>query len=197
MEFVDTNTTAGTNAIENAENAKIGTKLAPYNPTNADCLNTALDMLELKAEDVIYDLGCGDGRMMIMASLRCAGIRSVGIEYDGKLYKAANERIAAELSEEQRSSVKVIHADVLEIDTNEATKFFIYLVPQGMRLLAPRLVEHLRRGARIVTYVFSIPGLEPQQVELYKGSTKLYLYTADSIPKVEVTDEKIEIKVET
>ena len=57
----------------------------------------------------------------------------------------------------------------------EATAIFAYLVPAGMRAVAPKLRRAMRRGARVVTYVFSLPGCEPKAMELYKG-TKIYLY---------------------
>lgn len=67
---------------------------------------------------------------------------------------------------------------MLNIDLSPATAIFVYLVPTGMSLLRPALeTAILDRGCRVLSYVFSVPGLRPNRVELYKKSTKLHLYT--------------------
>jgi hypothetical protein len=66
---------------------------------------------------------------------------------------------------------------VVDCDITTATAIFVYLVPTGIALIRAALEEAIERGVRVVTYVFSIPGLEPKRVELFKKSTKLYLYS--------------------
>jgi SAM-dependent methyltransferase len=175
--------------------AYLGPKLAPYNPTNTDAIEIALDMLELNENDMVYDLGCGDGRFMIQACMRSSTIQAVGVEYDGKLCATARDRLSAVEFEGLSERVQIVHANVLNVKIVDATKLFIYLVPEGMRALASTLIDLLlsKEGIRIVTYVFSIPGLIPQKVVLYKGSTKLYLYTKDSINIVEENSSIITI----
>ena len=160
---------------------KVGRNLAPFNPTNLDCIGLALTMLCMGDNERLFDLGCGDGRFMIEAVRRCPTVQTIGVEYDLALCLRARENVAHSLETCQADRCVVIHDNVLNVDLSDATLMFIYLVPEGMKALKDVLVRSLERGARIVTYVFSIPGLIPCEVQLYKGSTKLYLYTSASV----------------
>ena len=152
----------------------IGLKLAPYNPTNVEAIEVALDLLKIVDDDVIYDLGCGDARFLIQACSKVTKIRCIGIEYDLKYYEKACMNV---ISNNLEDKIKIIHDNVLNINfIEDATVLFIYLVPEGMNKLRENLIKALDKGVRIVTYVFSIPDLSPSQVVLYKGSTKIYLY---------------------
>lgn len=205
---------------------KIGEKLAPFNPTSDEACRIALvDLLQIKEGDILYDLGCGDARLLVYACQLFATsttttnstsgaadsnvtekaaseeavdtasattitttataaypIRCVGVEYDlvyvNKALKLLHDN---SISKEQ---VSILHDNVLNIDFLEANAIFIYLVPAGMRALRERLIEALRRGVRIVTYVFSIPDLTPIDVKIYKGITKIYLYTQESLSEI-------------
>ena len=160
----------------------LGPKLAPYNPTNVECIILALRMLGLGDNEHLFDLGCGDGRFMIEAIRGNNHLRAVGIEYDLNLCIRARENVSKSLDLDQAERCKVIHENVIDTDLNDATAIFIYLVPEGMKALRETLIQVLSKenGVRIVTYVFSIPGLVPQETKIYKGSTKLYLYTKES-----------------
>lgn len=155
------------------ETARIGKKLAPYNPTNLECIHLALDIFELRSEDILYDLGCGDARLLVEAKNRIPDIKILGIEYDFQLVELARKN----LSDHQA----IIHENVLNIDITPATAIFIYLVPEGIAAIRDSLLSALSRNVKIITYVFSIPGLQPIHVEIYKKSTKLYLYTRASL----------------
>jgi hypothetical protein len=164
-----------------------GPKLAPFNPSGDVVIATALRLLQLRPADVLYDLGCGDARLLLAAAdpaaapAGCAAAaRCVGVEYDGAVYARALARVAA--YEKERcpgvgARVEVRHGNALTTDVGEASALFVYLVPAGMKQVKPKLLEAMARGARVVTYIFSLPGLVPDAVELYKG-TKIYLYTA-------------------
>ena len=153
---------------------KIGDKLAPYNPTNIDAINIALTMMKVTDIDVLYDLGCGDGRVMIEACKRYSSIRCVGVEYDSDLCEKAVKKVAEHGYQDR---ISVVHANVLDIDfIKESTCIFVYLVGAGLKLLAPKFKEARDKGIRIVSYVFSLPEEIPTAVEVYKLSTKLYLY---------------------
>ena len=158
----------------------VGPKLAPYNPTNMECITLALTMLGLGDDNEhLFDLGCGDGRFMIEAVRGNNHVRAVGIEYDLSLCVRARENVSKSLDLEQAERCIVIHENVIDTDLSDATAIFIYLVPEGMKALRETLIQLLinEKGVRIVTYVFSIPGLVPKEIQIYKGSTKLYLYT--------------------
>lgn len=155
-----------------------GIKLAPFNPTNLDCVLVALEMLRLCDGDILYDLGCGDARFLIQGCAQLPLLRAVGIEYDAQLCDRARDCVVkAGLADR----VSIYHQNVVDSDFTPATALFVYLVPAGIAAIRPALEAALVRGARIVTYVFSIPGLTPARVDVYKHSTKLYMYDSSSI----------------
>jgi len=156
---------------------KVGITCAPFNPTNSDCVAVALDMLQIRDGDVIFDMGCGDGRFLVQGCLQFPGVRGVGIEYDSLLCERAIGQVSASgLS----GRVDILHQNVVDCDISSATAIFVYLVPTGIAAIRGALEEAIARGVRVVTYVFSIPGLVPSRVEVYKQSTKLYLYAKES-----------------
>ena len=175
MDFVEYSDDAGTKVDV------IGVKLAPFNPTSLDAVLIALEMLCINENDIVYDLGCGDGRFLLESLKKCNIQKGVGIEYDSVLVERAISLCKCREGEENQETLNIIHGNVLSVDFSEATALFIYLVPEGMRALRNQLREMLLKGTRIVSYVFSIPDLSPIRIELFKGSTKLYLYTSESL----------------
>lgn len=152
---------------------KVGIKLAPYNPTSSEAIEIAIGLLDITEGDIVFDLGCGDGRFLVQACEQHSSIKAFGVEYDNDLCIRANENVtASNLS----SQVTIMHNNVLDVDISEATVLFIYLVPEGILKLKDVLLCALERGVRIVTYVFSIPGITPVSTVLYKKSVKIYLY---------------------
>lgn len=146
-------------------------RLAPYNPTYTSAISMAIDMLHLQSNDVLFDLGCGDGRMLIKAAQRVEGIRCVGIDIDSTLIKCGQDSIA-KLQETStgsyldRSSIDIRCGDVLEeIEAighaptrstgetpiqkmtllDEATAVFVYLLPTGLEKIKPLLDEAATR----------------------------------------------------
>lgn len=116
----------------------IGIKLAPYNPTNVDACNIALDILSIDENDILYDLGCGDGRLLIEGCLRIPSLQAVGVEFDSSLCNRAIQNIK---DKDLSNRAKIIHDNVLNIDISPASAIFIYLVPEGMKALAPTLIK--------------------------------------------------------
>ncbi|CAM9245659.1 unnamed protein product [Laminaria digitata] len=154
----------------------VGEKLAPFNPSGDEVIRVAIEMLQIGQEDIVYDLGCGDGRFLVEA-VKASGARGVGVEYDKRFADRALKRVADASLE---LKIKIIHGNVLDIDADEATVVFIYLVPAGMAAVKEAMVSLLRAGARVATYVFSLPGLTPAKVVTFKA-TNIYLYTASSL----------------
>lgn len=156
-----------------AEALRCGTKLAPYNPTPMCAIHQALEALSVRSGDVVYDLGCGDGRFLIAAGQR--GARAVGVEYDPRFA----ERALRSVQDKGLREVSVICGDACVADLSEATQIFVYLVPQGLKLLEPNLREALQRGVRIASYTFSLPGWTPDDVltaESRSAECKLWIY---------------------
>ncbi|GMH59740.1 hypothetical protein TrRE_jg4390, partial [Triparma retinervis] len=82
-----------------------------------------------------------------------------------------------------KDKISFIHGDVLEVDLSEATCVFVYLVPEGLKQIEGKLHELLRRGGtRIVSYMFSVPNLNPVEVVSTKGGCKVQLYDCTSLP---------------
>lgn len=127
--------------------------LAPFNPTPDATIEKAVDLLDIRGDDVVYDIGCGDGRF-VAAAAKKSPRKSVGIELDGEMVRRARERI------EGLPNASILHADALECDClRDATKIFIYLVPSGIKKLLPtlrRMCDH-HKLTRIVAYTFSLP----------------------------------------
>jgi tRNA G46 methylase TrmB len=126
-----------TETLDIKQTETIGIKLAPYNPTNVDACNIALDILSIGENDILYDLGCGDGRLLVEGCLRISSLQAVGVEFDSSLCFKAVQNIK---EKEVSNRAKIIHDNVLNIDISPATAIFIYLVPEGMKALAPTLI---------------------------------------------------------
>jgi len=151
--------------------------MAPFNPSVDDVVNNALEMLTLQSHHVLWDLGCGDGRLLVEACLR-HGCTARGVEYDKALCFASNERAK---KANVYNSVEIIHDNIMNIDFSTAERMYLFLLPDGLKKLDAKIRGVLMNpGARIVTYAFSVISLKPVEVRDHKG-TKLYLYTAASI----------------
>ena len=155
-----------------------GDSLAPFVPTPQDVVNRMLTMAEVKKGDVVYDLGCGDGRLVIAAAKR--GARAVGIDIDPQRIEEsrANARAAG-----VEDLVEFRLQDALEADVSDATVVTLYLLSSSNVKLRPRLTKQLKPGARIVSHQFGMGDWEPAKVETFTDgngtSRTLYLWTAD------------------
>ncbi len=130
--------------------------LAPFVPTPQEVVKAMLEIAGVKSDDVVYDLGCGDGRILITAS-RDFGARSVGVELDKERCEGTAKRIK-ELGLSHRITVK--HGDLLEEDLSPATVVFIYLMPEANEKLKGRLKKFLKPGSRVVSHDFPIEDWE-------------------------------------
>eukprot|EP01031_Cornospumella_fuschlensis_P029598 gene29598-35731_t len=155
----------------------VGVKLAPFNPSHDEVVEIALDLMKLRPDDVLYDLGCGDARILVKACHRFPSIRAVGVEYDLAVYEKATKLV----NDHNLGQIILLHDNVLNVDFDSATAIFVYLLPEGMKQLKDKFVSLLDRGVRIVSYVFSIPDIAPAKIELYKSATKIYLYENEVI----------------
>jgi cyclopropane fatty-acyl-phospholipid synthase-like methyltransferase len=133
----------------------------PFVPTPIEVVDRMLELAEVTDKDVVYDLGSGDGRIVIHAAKRF-GARGVGIEMDSELIagsrKKAQEEGVAHLVEFRR-------ADALQTDVSRATVVTLYMLPWFNDKMAPALRKQLRPGARIVAHDFAIEGWQPMKVE--------------------------------
>ncbi len=149
--------------------------LAPYIPTPQTIVERMLELGRVKPGDVVYDLGSGDGRIVITAA-REFGARAVGVEIRPDLCRKATERIQA-LGLEDR--VRMIHASVFHVDLSTADVVTMYLLTSSNERLKPTLEKYLKPGVRVVSNEFPIRGWKPVEMVLLKtgGSEhKIYLY---------------------
>jgi cyclopropane fatty-acyl-phospholipid synthase-like methyltransferase len=124
-----------------------------------------LRMANVKAGDVLYDLGSGDGRIPIMAA-RKYGIRAVGIDIDPRRIKEANEN--AQIAD-VTDKVRFIEGDLFQADISEATVVTLYLLESLNRKLRPKLLRELRPGTRIVSHAFQMGDWQPEQAKEVNG----------------------------
>jgi cyclopropane fatty-acyl-phospholipid synthase-like methyltransferase len=136
-------------------------KVAPYVPTPWPVVDAMLQLAAVRKDDVVYDLGCGDGRIVISAA-RYFGARGVGVDIDPHLiYEANASARAAGVSERTRFSVQ----DLFQTDFSEASVITLYLYPDMNAKLLPRFRSELRPGTRIVSHRFRIGDWEPARIE--------------------------------
>ena len=153
--------------------------LAPYVATPDDVVERMLRLAGVGPRDVVYDLGCGDGRIVIAAAQRF-GARGVGVDLDANLINQA-EANARAAGVERR--VKFLVQDALTVDVSDATVVTLYLLSASNVKLRPLLTRQLRRGARIVSHSFAMGEWEPDVVDSFRDASglgrTLYLWNAD------------------
>lgn len=150
----------------------------PYVPTSMPVVDRMLELAEVSADDVVYDLGSGDGRIVIRAAERF-GARGVGIEIDSALVQEARRNAeAAGVSD----FVTFRHADLFDVDIGEATVVTLYLLPTVNVRLRPKLFEELEPGTRVVSHDFDMDEWEHhERVEV--GNSAIYFWIIpDDIP---------------
>jgi predicted RNA methylase len=149
--------------------------LAPYIPTPQILVERMLETARVKVSDVVYDLGSGDGRIVITAAQKY-GARAVGVELRPDLCRHAEKRIR-ELGLEDR--VTVMHNSFLRVDLSAATVVTMYLLTGSNEKIRPSLEKYLKPGARVVSNDYAIKGWKPVEMLIVKtGSVehKIYLY---------------------
>ena len=153
---------------------------APYHATHPEVVDRMLELAGLRFGDVVYDLGCGDGRIVI-AAVRTPGVRGVCVEIDPARLRWARD--AAERAG-VADRIRLVQGDLFEVPIGDATVVTLYLLrPVNLRL-RPRLLRELRPGTRVVSNAFDMGDWEPERRvvlgEPYR--TTLYLWTIPGAP---------------
>jgi precorrin-6B methylase 2 len=147
-------------------------KDVPYVPTREEVVNGMLKLGEVKRGDVLYDLGCGDGRIVITAAQKY-GARGVGVDIDPQRIKEANENAQkAGVSDK----VKFMEADLFEANISDATVVTLYLLPSVNLKLRPKLMRDLKPGTRIVSHSFDMGDWKPEK-EIEVDGERIYFWT--------------------
>src|ERR1700719_3779311 len=152
-------------------------KIAPYFPTPQSIVDKMLQLGELKAGEKMYDLGSGDGRIVIMAARKYRA-DATGVELDDTLYKQSALRIKTLGLE---SHARIIHGDLLQQDYSSYDLLTIYLLPVAIQKITPIFEKQLKKGTRIVAHDFEFPQWTAAKVvdiddDGEGRSHRLYLY---------------------
>jgi SAM-dependent methyltransferase len=151
-------------------------KQVPYVPTPPEVVDKMLELAKVTSDDVVYDLGSGDGRIVISAAQKY-GAHAVGVEINPDLYRQSSARIK-ELGLDDRAHI--IYEDMFDVSVHRATVVTLYLLTSFNEKLRPKLERELRPGTRIVCHDFHIPGWDPEKITevttQYGTTHKLYLY---------------------
>lgn len=146
-----------------------------YVPTPEEVVEAMLQVAKVTKNDIVYDLGTGDGRIPVTAAKKY-GARGVGIDIDPQRIKDATENV-------QKSGVgdrvRIIQGDLFEANISEATVVTLYLLPMLNQKLMPKLQKELKPGTRIVSHAFEMGDWKPDQ-ELDVNGRKVYFWV---VPK--------------
>jgi tRNA1(Val) A37 N6-methylase TrmN6 len=166
-----------TAALAGAQEKKEGEKLAPYYPTPETVVERMLLLGELKPGEKMFDLGSGDGRVVIMAAQKFKA-DATGIEIDADLYKQSSDSIKR-LGLEKHA--RIVNGDIMKQDFSSANLLSVYLLPSSNDKIRPMLEKQLKKGTRIVAHDFMFQGWTAVKEEHIEDdgegrSHTLYLY---------------------
>jgi cyclopropane fatty-acyl-phospholipid synthase-like methyltransferase len=152
---------------------RLGTskRFVAFIPSFEPLIARALALADMREGEELYDLGSGDGRVLLLAA-REFGARATGIELSKDLVRVSRRKVAeAGLS----YRVRIVHGDIRRVPLGDADVVFMFLSPVAHAQLAPKLERELRAGARIVTHSFSVPGWNPEK-QIVSTGTPIYLF---------------------
>lgn len=150
-------------------------RLAPFVPTPEPVVEKMLEAADLKPGETLYDLGCGDGRILFVAAKQFKA-KAVGVELSPKLARMAAKRVKELGLEDQ---VTIIEGNMLEVDVSAADVVTLYLMRLANEKLKPNLLKFLRPGARVVSHDYEIMGWKPsrvEKVEVHQRPHMIYVY---------------------
>ena len=160
---------AQTSAVQKPDNAPRSPDVV-FVPTPTEVVDAMLKTANVSRKDLVYDLGCGDGRIVIAAAKK--GARAVGFEIDGDLIKESRENIR---KAGVQNLAEIRQQDILTVDFSPATVVTMYLLPDVNLKLKPNLLNQLKPGSRVVSHSFDMGDWKPNKVERVNGRT-IYLW---------------------
>jgi SAM-dependent methyltransferase len=144
----------------------------PFVPTPEEVVQQMLKLADVHAGDVVYDLGCGDGRIVIMAAQKF-GAKATGVDIDPqRIQEARANAVKAGVSDK----TKFVLGDLYEADIHPATVVTLYLLPSVNEKLKPKLLRDLKPGTRVVSHSFDMGDWKPDKTEEVDGR-RIYLWT--------------------
>ncbi|MCX8196347.1 MAG: class I SAM-dependent methyltransferase [Acidilobaceae archaeon] len=155
-------------SLENAESwlgwlalTGAGGPMVPFVPTRKEAMDLLFKVLDLREDDVFYDLGCGDGRVVIEVLKRFPVKRGVCVEVRRDLIEEALRKARAEGVE---GRFVAVHGDFFEVPLKDATVVYMYLLGSVNDALKPKLMKELAPGTRVISLDFQVPGWKPVKV---------------------------------
>jgi tRNA A58 N-methylase Trm61 len=144
----------------------------PFIASPPEVVAKMLELLELHKGETLYDLGSGDGRILVTAAQNFGVGKAVGVETREDLVEQSREEISRVGLEDR---VQVIHGNLLEVPIGEADVVTLFLTTSANERLKPKLEKELKDGARVVSHDYEVTGWEPKRVENLDKHT-IYLY---------------------
>jgi 2-polyprenyl-3-methyl-5-hydroxy-6-metoxy-1,4-benzoquinol methylase len=141
-------------------------KVVPYVPTSPETVAAMLKLAGVQKNDLVIDLGCGDGRIVITAAKEY-GAHGIGVDIDPERIKEANENAQ---KEGVANLVEFRQGDLFDADIKKATVVTLYLLPSVNMKLRPKLWRDLKPGTRVVSHTFDMEDWKPEKVEEVGGS---------------------------
>ena len=154
-------------------------RFIPFVSTSPHIVKQMLEVAQIGTEDIVYDLGCGDGRMLIAAVKEFGAKKAVGYEIREEVYQAALWEIERRNLQDK---ITVIKGDLFKADISEASVIILYLSAEALKLLTPKLEKEAKHGTRIVSRNFEINKWQPINAVPLTSSTGnpssrlIYLY---------------------
>jgi precorrin-6B methylase 2 len=161
---------------EDSEEKETKTPDVIFVPTPQEVVDRMLELAQVTKDDLVYDLGCGDGRIVATAAKKY-GCKAIGFDIDPQRIKESKETVKENGVEDL---VQIREEDIFKLDLSEASVVTLYLLPSLNVKLIPQL-EKLKPGCRIVSHAFDMRGVKPDKVETVEGESgsehTVYLWT--------------------
>lgn len=155
-------------------------KIVPYVPTPQEVVDRMLELAEVKKGDVVYDLGSGDGRIVVTAAKKY-GVKAIGFEIDPQRIKESHENINKAGVE---NLVEIRQQDIRTVDLSAASVLTMYLLPEVNLMIRPNIWKQMKPGSRVVSHDFDMGDWKPLKTEQIKDGTSwdhtLYLWHVEA-----------------
>ncbi len=158
-------------------------KIVPYVPTPQEVVDRMLELAQVKKGDVVYDLGSGDGRIVVTAAKKY-GVKAIGFEIDPERIKESHENIKKAGVEKL---VEIRQQDIRTVDLSAASVLTMYLLPEVNLMIRPNIWKQMKPGSRIVSHDFDMAEWKPLKTEHIKDGSSwdhtLYLWQIEATKK--------------
>lgn len=155
-------------------------KIVPYVPTPQEVVERMLELAQVKKGDVVYDLGSGDGRIVVTAAKKY-GVKAIGFEIDPERIKESRENIKKAGVEHL---VEIRQQDIRTVDLSGATVLTLYLLPEVNLMIRPNIWKQMKPGSRVVSHDFDMGDWKPLKTEHIKDGSNwdhtLYLWHVEA-----------------